>query len=210
MATSDAVLSVVDATESWHQEIADLQRRAEAAGTGLVASLRLTVHFVGPNVYPGAKVIRADDWSLCVEVSLPAGIVRERRQMVLLQLQEALDAAEDYVLERGRPDDLWAVERVMVRLTSGGTPFERWMDSYALAHHQPDSLPTLACPSCGTHALRLEFEVKDPCAAYGTAYFWCDNCLTGPMPAPAPIPPGTKTTPWGSLNPPNYSIIPES
>lgn len=210
MATCERVLSLVDAAEGWQREIADLRTRAEKLETGLVASLRLRVHFRSPNHCVGVRVKGLEGSTLSVEVSLPAGIVHEREKFLLSHLQDAVDAADTYAQARGRADDLWAVWQVFIRLCSNDTPYQRWMDAYSLAHHQPTSLPTLGCPNCGAHNLRLEFEIKDPCAAYGTAYFWCNTCLTGPMPTPAPLPPRASTTPWGTLNPPNYSIIPDS
>ncbi|MDX6263566.1 MAG: hypothetical protein QOH84_5254 [Kribbellaceae bacterium] len=209
MATSERVLSVVDATESWQEEIADLRARVETMESGLLAGIQLVLVFRGPGECVGVQVggLDADDSALSVEVTLPHGLARERPQMLLMLLQEALDAADSYLERRGRSDDLWAAWRVMVRLTSGGTPYERWSDAYMVAHHQPDALADQPCPDCGAHQLRLEFEVRDPCANHGTAYFWCNNCLTGPNPTAAPLPPGVATTPWATLNPPNYEII---
>ncbi|MFI5707793.1 hypothetical protein [Kribbella sp. NPDC051620] len=203
------MLSLVDAAEGWQREIADLQTRAEEAETGLDSSLSLRVLFRGPGNLPRTRVLAFESRSLCVEVTLPPGIVRDREKQLLTYLQDAVDAADTYAQARGRADDLWAVWQVFIRLCSNNTPYQRWMDAYNLAHHRPTSLPTLSCPNCGAHNLRLEFEVKDPCATYGTAYFWCNTCLTGPMPTPAPLPPQATTTPWGTLNPPNYTIVPE-
>jgi hypothetical protein len=209
MAACERVLSLVDAAEGWQQEIAELQTRAEEAAAGLDASLRLTVHFRSQNSSTAVRVKGLEGSTLLVEVSLPPGIVHEREKFLLSHLQDAMDAADTYAEDRGRADDLWAVWQVFIRLCSNNTPYQRWMDAYTVAHHQPDSVPRLACPNCGAHQLRLEFEVKDPCATHGTAYFWCNTCLTGPMPVPAPLPPHARTTPWGTLNPPNYSIVPE-
>ncbi|WP_328323116.1 hypothetical protein OHA70_29955 [Kribbella sp. NBC_00382] len=212
MATAERVLSVVDATEGWDTELAELGARAEAAEYGLVADLELEVTFRGPSDLTCLRVEGFDEEgsTLAVVVTLPHGLVRERDQALLMLLQEALDAADTFAEESARAADLWAAWQVMVRLTSGGTPYERWMDAYMLAHHAPESLRTQPCPDCGAYQLHLEFEVRDPCADHGTAYFWCNACLKGPMPNTAPLPPNARTTPWGTLNPPNYKIIPES
>jgi hypothetical protein len=211
MAKAERVLSVVDATESWQTEVAELGARAEAAEYGLAADLQLEVTFRGPSDLTCLRVegFDTEGSTMAVVVTLPHGLVRERDQALLMLLQEAIDAADTFAEDLGRSADLWAAWQVMVRLTSGGTPYERWMDAYMLAHHSPETLATQPCPACGAYELRLEFEVRDPCADYGTAYFWCNTCLNGPMPTTAPLPPHARTTPWGTLNPPNYSIIPE-
>jgi hypothetical protein len=211
MATSERVLSVVDAAEGWQKELADLRVRAEAAQSGLIPGVGLMLLFGGPSDCTGVRVAAFDPQgsTLSVEITLPHGLVRERAQMLLILLHEAIDAADTFLTELDREDDLWAAWRVITRLSSGSTPYERWIDAYMVAHHQPDALADQPCPDCGARQLRLEFEVRDPCATQGTAYFWCNSCLTGPMPASAPLPPNAKTTPWGTLNPPNYSIVPE-
>ncbi|NEA32818.1 hypothetical protein [Streptomyces sp. SID13031] len=211
MSTGEGVLSLVDVAAGWQEEIAELQARAEAAEYGLVPELRLVVRFRGPVEIPRVRVggLHTQDRRLSVDVTLPQGIVRDRADLLLIMLQEAVDKADEYAGELDRADDLWAVWRVLTRLCSGGTPYERWIDAYMVAHHDPQSVPTQPCPACGEHRLRLEFEVRDPCADHGTAYFWCNACLIGPMPATAPLPPHARTTPWGTLNPPNYKIVPE-
>lgn len=198
---------MLDLAEGWQKELAELEARAEAAETGLTAEVELMVIFRGPSEVSGVRVEGLDASTLTVEVTLPHGLVRDRGEILLILLQEALDAADTFLEDRA--DDLWSAWQVMSRVCSAGTQYERWMDAYMVAHHQPEAVATQPCPSCGEPRLQLEFEVRDPCATYGTAYFWCNACLKGPMPTKAPLPPQAKPAPWGTLNPPNFTIVPD-
>lgn len=75
---------------------------------------------------------------------------------------------------------------------SGAELHERWMDAYQSAYADPGGVGGLGCPSCGARALRLIFVVRPPDEERGVFTFWCDSCLTGLMPGPAPVPEGAS------------------
>ena len=88
--------------------------------------------------------------------------------------------------------------------------YQQWMDAYQRAYVEPGAVPTMACPHCGEHRLHLEFLVNRVGDERGTAVFWCDACLRGLIPLPAPVPSAAVVTLRDVARVPNYTIVPET
>ncbi|HEX7306792.1 hypothetical protein [Lentzea sp.] len=85
---------------------------------------------------------------------------------------------------------------------------DRWLDVFNTAHSDPAVVGTLACPSCGEHALRLVYvvHVQEPHKAM--FMFWCDSCLNGLMPNTVVVPPGgIRIEPGEEDDVPDYTLV---
>ncbi|WP_019137606.1 hypothetical protein [Cellulomonas massiliensis] len=85
----------------------------------------------------------------------------------------------------------------------------QWYDAYENIHAGRSTLSGTPCPSCGSKLLQLVFLVDHPASERSTFVFWCDACLRGLPPGPAPRAEGFLPTVRGTEPVPNFCIVKE-
>jgi len=87
------------------------------------------------------------------------------------------------------------------------TDYERWMDAFDHAWHQPQETSTLPCPCCSAKAVTLVYIIHSVDDRTGMSAFWCNECLHGAPPNTGHLPEDFIGTLSGEEKVPNYSVI---
>ncbi len=87
--------------------------------------------------------------------------------------------------------------------------YQDWWQAYGDTYEALPNPPTLACPNCAHHTLRLEF-IANESDRIGYAKFWCETCLFGIHISRTWVPEGVTFHPIGTPREtplPDYTLV---